>query len=140
MFPYTFPNLIVAWAFLFFLVQDIFLLHSVFNMAIIIDLIFIAIFLSLAIKNYKKIPKSIRESALIISYNVSVLPLLLINITTFPYFFKSIGASGLIYLLPLIYSPIIFIVSFIVVYLIKYFKQKWQDKVNKNYFILDYDF
>jgi len=125
MFPYTFPNLIVAWAFLFFFIQDFFQSDSIHTNGIIIDLIFIAIFIFIAIRYYKKTPNSLKESAYIISYNISILPLLVINISTLPYFFKSIGSAGLIYLIPIIYSPIIFIISFVIVYLIKKYKQKY---------------
>ncbi len=125
MFPYTFPNLIVAWAFLFFFIQDFFQSDSIHTNGIIIDLIFIAIFIFIAIRYYKKTPNSLKESAYIISYNISILPLLVINIGTLPYFFKSIGSAGLIYLIPIIYSPIIFIISFVIVYLIKKYKQKY---------------
>ena len=124
MFPYTFPNLIVAWTSLFFLIQDFFLLQTILSMAIIKDLIFLAIFIFIAKKYYKKTPQSIGASAFIISYTLSLVPLLIINITTFPYFFKSIGSAGIIYLVPMLYSPIIFILSFIIVYLVKYYKQK----------------
>lgn len=125
MFPYTFPNLIVAWTFLFFFIQDFFQSDIIHTNAIIIDLIFIAIFIFIAIRYYKKTPNSLKESAYIISYNISILPLLVINIGTLPYFFKSMGSSGLIYLIPMIYSPIIFVVSFIIVYLIKKYKEKF---------------
>ena len=124
MFPYTFPNLIVAWTFLFFLIQDFFISDTIHTNAIITDLTFIAIFIFIAIRYYKKTPNSLKESAYIISYNISILPLLVINISTLPYFFKSIGSSGLIYLIPMIYSPILFIISFIIVYLVKKYKQK----------------
>ena len=131
MFPYTFPNLIVAWSFLFFLIQDFFLSGTIYTNATIIDATFIAVFIFIAIKYYKKTPSSLKESAYIISYNISILPLLIINISTLPYFFKSIGSSGLIYLIPMIYSPIIFVVSFIIVYLIKKYKEKFT-KIIKN--------
>ena len=128
MFPYTFPNLIIAWTFLFFLIQDSFLSETTLSSAIITDLTFIAIFMFIAIKYYKKTPNSLRASASVISYNISIIPLLFINISTLPYFFKSIGSSGLIYLLPMIYSPIIFIVSFFIIYFIKKYKQKSDNK------------
>ena len=124
MFPYTFPNLIVAWTFLFFLIQDFFLFHTIFNEGIIKDLIFLAIFIFIAKKYYKTTPKSIGASSFIISYNLSVIPLLIINISTFSYLFKSMGSAGIIYLVPMLYSPIIFILSFIIIYLVKSYKHK----------------
>jgi len=119
MFPYTVPNLIVAWTFLIFLLQDFFLFQTIFDMAILWDLIILALFIFIAKKYYKKTPQSIVASAFIIAYNLAVVPLLIVNLLTIPYLFTSMGASGMIFLFPMIYSPNIFIVSFVIVYVIK---------------------
>lgn len=118
MFPYTFPCLIIAWTFLFFMVQDIYTFGTIFKMVILKDIIFLTFFILLAIKTYKQIPKTTSEYAFIISFNLSVLPLLLLNTFNISYIFKPIGSAGIIYMVPMMYGPIIFIISFPIIYFI----------------------
>lgn len=73
----------------------------------------------MAKKYYKKTPKTIGASAFIIAYNLAVVPLLIVNVLTLPYLVKSIGSDGMIYLAPILYSPIILALSFAVIYLVK---------------------
>jgi len=73
----------------------------------------------MAKKYYKNKPSSNREKASAVAWNFAVLPLVLINSMFLPYILegKWIGASGMAYLLPIIYSPIIYVVVFLLSYL-----------------------
>jgi len=111
MFPYTVPNLIIAWTMLFFFVNDT-------ASGKVIDTVIFIIFILIAKKYYGKKPKTIWDRSSAIAFNLAILPLLIVNIMTFPYFIsgQSIGASGMIYLLPMIYSPPIYVISVLVIY------------------------
>ena len=116
MFPYTFANLIILWTFLIFFQQDILtvgLSKSIGN-----NLAFIVLFAALAYYFYGKKPKTRTGKARALAFNVSMLPLLIINSVFMPKVFlgESIGSSGMAYLLPMIYSPGIFIFVWFVAY------------------------
>ena len=129
MFPYTFANLIILWTFLIFFQQDCLLVgleQSIGN-----NLAFILVFATLAYYFYGKKPTTRTGKARAIAFNIAVLPLLFINIVFMPKVFlgESIGSSGMAYLLPMIYSPGIFIV----VWFIAYFFVKETADIGKNY-------
>ena len=79
---------------------------------------FILLFLGLAYYFYGRKPTTRIGKARAIAFNISILPLLFINLAFIPQVLsgKSIGSSGMAYLLPMIYSPGIFILVWIIAY------------------------
>ena len=116
MFPYSFPNLIILWTFLIFLQQDS-LSHGLVT-AIGNNLVFIILLLALVYYFYGKVPNTRTGKVRAIAFNVAMLPLLFINIIFMPKVISGdpIGSNGLAYLLPMIYSPVIFIVVWAISY------------------------
>lgn len=78
------------------------------------------LFIFLAKEYYKEAARTIQEKTLIIAYNLGVLPILYANIYALGYIFDNGTYSDaiLIYLIPIIYSPIVFVISLGLVYLI----------------------
>ena len=78
------------------------------------------LFIFLAKEYYKETAKTVKEITLIIAYNLAVLPILYANIYAVGYIFDNGKYSDaiLIYLIPIIYSPIVFVISLGLVYLI----------------------
>ena len=116
MFPYSFPNFIILWTFLIFLQQD----SISYGLATAIgnNLAFIILLLVLVYYFYGKVPNTRTDKARSIAFNVAMLPLLFINIIFMSKVISgdSIGSSGLAYLLPMIYSPVIFIAVWAISY------------------------
>jgi len=110
MFPYTFPALVIVWTMLTLLSQG----FEVPSFVIMI------IFLFVAKKYYREKPKTNKDKASAIALNFAVLPLILINGIFLPYLLqgKRIGESGMAYLLPMIYSPIIYLVIFAISFIV----------------------
>ena len=80
--------------------------------------------------SYKETARTIKEKTLIISYNFGVLPILFANIYALGYMFdngKYIN-SIMIYIIPIIYSPIIFVISLGLVYFILWQLNKKSNK------------
>ena len=110
MFPYTSVPLVIAWTMVIFLFQG-------FEIQTFIILIVSLV----AIKHYYNAPlnKGAYAKASAIALNVALLPLIFINIIFTPYIFtgKRIGEVGLAYVLPMIYSPIIYLFILTIAYL-----------------------
>ena len=130
MFPYSFPHLVVAWAILFGVIHSIITDKNFEILAIGQGLIFVILFIFLAKMYYKETPKTIKEKTLVISYNLGVLPILFANIYALEFIFNTgeYRNSIMIYLLPIIYSPIIFVISGLFVYLILWQLNKKSNK------------
>ncbi len=118
MFPYTFAYLIMVWTAAFFLLQDLYSSEHHYY-ALFIDAILMLIFIAFAIKYYKVRPKSTSASAAAIAYDLAVIPLLLVNLMSLKCLFKPMNEIGMVYLLPMIYFPPIFVVSFLLILLVK---------------------
>ena len=116
MFPYTFPALVMVWTMLTLLSQG----FEVPSFVIMI------IFLFVAKKYYNEKPKVNRDKASAIALNFAVLPLILINGVFLPYILqgKRIGEFGMAYVLPMIYSPIIYLIIFGISFIVLWKKNK----------------
>jgi len=92
----------------------------------VIDTIIFIVFILIAKNYYGKKPKTLWGKSSAIALNLAVLPLFIINIMTLPYFFsgENIGASGMIYVIPMIYSPPIYVVSVLVIYVVRKYLMK----------------
>lgn len=117
MFPYSFPAIVLAWTMLVFILQNP-RLNSLFEIALLI------VFLWIAKKYYNKKPKDIWHKMSGVAYNIAILPLLFINIQILPHVLNGepLGDAGMVYLLPLIYSPVIYLVSLLIFYIFLWIK------------------
>jgi len=110
MFPYASVPFVIAWTMLIFLSQSF---ETVSFIILIVSLVATKEYYNAPIKNgaYSK--------ASYIASNVALLPLVFVNIALTPTVFlgDKIGGAGMGYLLPMIYSPIIYVVVFIFSYL-----------------------
>jgi len=104
MFPYSFANLVLAATFIFVFLTD----DTASGQGE--DLFFILLFLGLAKYYYGKEPKK-RSTA--IAFNIAVFPLFLMNLFAIPSLLlngKSMIAKEWIYIYPLIYLPLFYII------------------------------
>ena len=89
------------------------------NIDIIRNTIFFIGFLLVAKSHYKSKPNTAGERAFIVSFNLAIIPILIADIYVIVDFFDGgeFGKSVMAYLLPFIYTPIIFVLSLAVVYI-----------------------
>jgi len=95
-------------------------------MDIIRNTIFFICFLLIAKSHYKNKPRTAGEKAFILSLNLAIIPLLIADIYVIADLFDGgeFGKSVMAYLLPFIYTPILFLLSFAVIYMwLKLFKK-----------------
>jgi len=121
---YLFPNSVMLWTFMIFFINDakmFGLIKSLENNAIFIGLFLVAI-----IFLWKAKPRKRGQKARAIAYNVAVLPFVFINMIFMSKTMSSsvIHEEGIAYLTPMLYSPIIFIIVFSIVWLILFFQEK----------------
>jgi len=111
------------WTFLIFLQQDSYS-HG-FITALGNNILFIVLFGGLAYTYYGKVTKTKNIKARAIALNIAILPLAFINILFMPKVIvgDKIGESGMAYLLPMIYSPMIFIIVWIIAYIFISYKK-----------------
>ena len=124
---YTIAHLIMAWTFAFFLLQDTYNSSESHLSGVIFEGILTLLFLALAIKHRRKRPESTGETAVLVAYVISVIPFLMINIATMHYAFKPMREMGMVYLIPFLYSPPIFAVTFILSYAVLRFIRRRVD-------------
>ncbi len=113
---YTIAHLIIAWMFAFFLLQDTYNSSEFHLSGLVIEGTLTLLFLALAVNHRKKRPKGEGETAVLIAYVISVIPVLLTNIATMHYTFKPMREMGMVYLIPMLYSPPIFAATFVISY------------------------
>ncbi len=118
MFPYSFPNLVIAFSIFIYTLSETVNSHNS-NIDIIRNTIFFIGFLLVAKSHYKNKPNTAGEKALIISFNLAIIPIIIADIYVIVDFFDGgeFGKSVMAYLLPFIYTPIIFVLSLAVVYI-----------------------
>jgi len=107
-FFYIFPFLLIAWT------MSIFAYQSYTDESyggIFFYLILAGIFIYLAKNKYKAVQEKKYDIAHIIAINIGLLPLLFSNLTLSPIILqgKAINESGMIFVLVLIYSPIMYV-------------------------------
>jgi len=116
-----FPFLLVAWALLIFTYQS-------YMDGAVGDIIFYLVLAGIAIywgiKRYRKNSHNTSDSAKLIALAIGLLPLLYANLILMPIILagEKINESGMVYVLVMIYSPIMYIGSLVVLML--YFKLK----------------
>ena len=73
----------------------------------------------MAKSHYKNKPITAGDKAFIISFNLAIIPIIIADIYVVVDFFDGgdFGKSILAYILPFIYTPIIFLLSFVVLYI-----------------------
>ncbi len=119
MFPYAFPNLIVALSILIMTFAETSTGEISENINMVRRIVFFIIFIFLAKLYYNNTPETIGAKAFIISFNLSTIPLIIANITVINDFLDGgkFGDSILMYLIPFIYTPITLIVSFVILFI-----------------------
>ena len=130
MFPYSFPNLIVALSILILTFTEISTHVESKYIELFPRIVFFVIFILLAKQYYKDQPNTIGEKTFIISFNLSIIPLIIANIYVISDFFdgEEFGKSILAYIFPFIYTPIIFLISFVVLFIFFKFVSKKHKK------------
>ena len=116
-FPYTFPNMIFAWTFLLVLISDLSSGHGVSPQVVF----FIFIFSVVTVRFYGESANTAGEQAFIIAYNLATIPFLIANTLATSYCLEhgTIGAAGMDgYMVTLLYFPVIFCISFFILYII----------------------
>ena len=122
-FLYIFPYLLVAWTMLIFSYQSY---TDESYGGIIFNLILFGIFIYLAKNKYKAIQEKKFDVTKIIAINIGLLPLLYSNLVLSPIILQveKINESGMVFVLVLIYSPIMYIVTLGVLRVYSYLKNK----------------
>ena len=120
---YIFPFLLIAWA------MSIFAYQSYTDESyggIFFYLILAGIFIYLAKNKYKAVQEKKYDVANIIAINIGLLPLLFSNLMLSPIILqgKTINESGMIFVLVLIYSPVMYGGTLIILNIYTYLKKK----------------
>ena len=115
-FLYAFPFLLVAWTMFIFAYESY---KDNASGGIIFNAILLLLFIYLAIKRYRTFQDKKLDIGNIIAVNIGLLPLLYSNLllTTIVLQNKAINESGMVYVLVLIYSPMLYIGALVVIQL-----------------------
>ena len=122
-FLYIFPYLLVVWTMFIFSYQSY---TDESYGGILFYLILIGTFIYLAKNKYKAVQEKKYNLTNIIAINVGLLPLLFANLMLSPIVMQgeAINESGMIFVLVLIYSPIIYAGTLIILTLYSYLKNR----------------
>ena len=120
-FLYAFPFILVAWTMFIFAYESD---KDHMNIDIVANTAFTILFIYLAIKRYRTFEDKKHDTANIIAINIGLLPLLYSNLLLTPIMLqgKGINESGMVYVLVLIYSPMLYIGALVVLKLYETFK------------------
>ncbi len=122
-FLYAFPFVLIAWTmFIFAYVSK----KNQIYVDTLLYAIFSILFLYLAIKRYRNYKIDKPDIANTIAINIGLFPLLYSNIVLTPIILqgKGIHESGMVYVLVLIYSPVMYIGTLVIIQLYKSFFKK----------------
>lgn len=126
-FLYAFPFLLVAWTMLIFAYES----NKDSDMgSIIIYAALALLFIYLAIKRYRAHKEKKPDIGNIIAINIGLLPLLYSNLFLTPIMLqgRDINESGMIYVLVLIYSPMMYIGTLVIIKLYESFRIHYKQK------------
>ncbi len=118
MFPYTFPNIIVAFSILLYTVCEAANAQTSYT-DLFRNFVLIIVFILIAKAHYGKSVNGTGERAFALSYNLAVLPILFADIYVLVDLLDGNGFGGSImaYLMPFVYTPIVFGLALPVSYL-----------------------
>ncbi len=119
MFPYGFVFFNLTFCVLIFIHQLILGYEDISSIpSIAIGLLIMGILINLGIRNYKKKINTVFEKVLAIAINIGVLPILFVNVysSKFLIYNEYMNEEGMIFVIPLIYTPMLSMSSFILLY------------------------
>ncbi len=118
MFPYSFPNLGMAFSIFIYTLSET-INHHNSNTDVIRNIILCIGFLLVAKSHYKNKPNNASAKAFIFAFNLAVFPIIIAAIIVIKGFLDDgeFGDAIEAYIFPFIYTPIIFVVSFLVTYI-----------------------
>ena len=118
MFPYAFPNLVIAVSIAIYTLCETINSHTSY-IGILKSTAFFIVFLLIAKSHYKNKPITDGDKAFIISFNLAIIPIVIADVYVVVDFFDGgdFRKSIMAYLLPFIYTPIIFLLSFSILYI-----------------------